>query len=335
MPTCTEPGYKYCNEDSASGGPITVNTRIYWQFEDVDGNVVEKNGNCYGDLYLKAGMRGNASGATNITNYGPYVFYNVSNFDNIWIPDPCGNSGCSLPGYDLKVNGRVKIASPGETFTKCVIVVGITWATDGDYWAWVGTGRGFEGAGNCSSIQCLYPPGHVMGTVKDASTGNPLENVKVTFFTGSTTYTDSSGYYDLEESVGGSGLITFELSGYVTHDENISAGPGIPNVHLDVDLSVLSTINIRESIGWQATTQYPHPFYLLSFYGTNTDDTPAGFQIKNGNYIRVTTASTSGRNDYVTTPNVLEFDCMTIIAEEFDGSNVRGVYDLKIENSVM
>jgi len=184
--------------------------------------------------------------------------------------------------------------------------------------------------------------GLVNGTVKDASTGMALSNVKISF-AGKVTYTDTNGYYNLVITAGYSGEITFELDDYETYSEMITAGPGI-DVTLNVDL-VASGVpppptGIKETINWEAVVEEgEHTFYLLSLYGTDTDGTIQGFNVQTGNYITITTPTmTRLPGDEITTTGVSQYDCLTMIVENYDPqiglSSIAGVYRYKIEKAI-
>jgi len=94
---------------------------------------------------------------------------------------------------------------------------------------------------------------------------------------------------------------------------------------------------IEETIGWQANVfSGSHNFYLISLYGTNTNNTIGGFQASNMNYQIVNTSSMS-RYDYITTSNVSKNDCLTIVAENYNSSTgqISGIYDAWIQNAVV
>jgi len=95
---------------------------------------------------------------------------------------------------------------------------------------------------------------------------------------------------------------------------------------------------IRETINWEASVPNhgvtEHTFYLLSLYGTDIDGTLENFQIEKGVYMKVTTPSMS-RSDNLTCSEVTKFDCLTIIAENYDGSTISGIYDWEIKKNVI
>lgn len=102
-----------------------------------------------------------------------------------------------------------------------------------------------------------------------------------------------------------------------------------------IDYFIVGSKDIKEIINWQAFVPSGSlSFYLFSLYGTNTNNTIGGFQIETSEAIMVTTSSVT-REDTILTSNVLEFDCLTIIAENFDGSTISGIYDWKIDNNVI
>lgn len=93
--------------------------------------------------------------------------------------------------------------------------------------------------------------------------------------------------------------------------------------------------SIKETIIWEANVPdhgvATHTFYLFSFYGINTNGTIGGFQIYNGTYDIIDTPSMSRDSDLIT-PNVSQYDCLTIIAEDYD---ITKIYDAWIQNSVI
>ena len=95
--------------------------------------------------------------------------------------------------------------------------------------------------------------------------------------------------------------------------------------------------SIEESINWEGNVSFgSHSFYLLSLYGINTNNTLGGFQIYNVTYKTANIFSPGqSRQDDLTTHNVSQYDCLTIIAENFDGSNITGIYDALIQNNVI
>lgn len=94
---------------------------------------------------------------------------------------------------------------------------------------------------------------------------------------------------------------------------------------------------IEERINWEANVpgSDTHDFYLFSFYGVNTNNTIGGFQTTEGTYKVVNTPDIWSRYDYLTTQSVSKNDCLTIIAESYDGSTISGIYDAWIQNSVI
>ena len=98
------------------------------------------------------------------------------------------------------------------------------------------------------------------------------------------------------------------------------------------------TPSIKETINWESSVPdhgiVTHPFYLFSFYGNDTNGTIGGFQINKGAYVIISTPSMSRVDDLII-DNVSQFDCLTIIAENYDGSTISGIYDWKIDKSIM
>ena len=157
MVSCTESGYRWCWENTYCHPDIPslcARPRIWWQFEDSNGNdVMETYPYCYGDLYIRSGY----SGTFSINGYG---FYNAPSWDDIWNRFWIDDYGVhiNIQNYDFTPSyngGRIKVASIGETFTKCVVLVAYDWNTDGIDWVATGTGYGWVGTGGCVSIQCV------------------------------------------------------------------------------------------------------------------------------------------------------------------------------------
>lgn len=96
-------------------------------------------------------------------------------------------------------------------------------------------------------------------------------------------------------------------------------------------------VTIKETILWEGTVPSgSHSFYLFSLYGINTNNTLAGFQIYAGVYkTAIIYSPGQSRQDTLTTQNVSQYDCLTIIAESFDGSNIGGIYSAWIQNNVI
>ena len=154
--SCTQSGYQYCWENYCKYGSATAHAKIYWQFED-DNGIVLPNNNAIGNLYVKSGYEG----TTSVNGYG---IYNAASWDIIgsWISCDA-NHNCKIPiaNYAFtpsKSGGKVKIASQGETFTKCLAIAAIdtNLASNGD-WAWAWIGYGWVGSGNCVSIKVVTP----------------------------------------------------------------------------------------------------------------------------------------------------------------------------------
>ena len=212
MGSCTKSGYRWCWEDIYCYGPVCAQPRIYWQFEDSDGNDVwDTYPYCYGDLYIRSGY----SGTFSVNGYG---FYNAPSWDSIWNRFWTDEYGVhiNIQDYDFTPpynGGRIKVASVGQTFTKCVVLVAYDWNTDGDYWVATGTGYGWVGTGNCVSIQCVEPPPDyqyydIDGTPSGAEIWEGSTFHGVAGMTLALPYTDhyltfkKSGYYDQTIHVG-------------------------------------------------------------------------------------------------------------------------------------
>jgi len=129
--------------------------------------------------------------------------------------------------------------------------------------------------------------------------------------------------------------IKLTKSGYYdyTATENVPEGTILLRNYTLTAIPILPSIN--ETIGWEASVPSgSHNFYLFSLYGTNTNNTIGGFQISQGAYKIVSTLSIS-RQDNITTSSVSKNDCLTIIAENYDGSTISGIYDAWIQSSVI
>ena len=96
---------------------------------------------------------------------------------------------------------------------------------------------------------------------------------------------------------------------------------------------------IIETIQWEgAVPSGSHYFYLFSFYGINTNNTIAGFQIYFGTYkTAIIYGPGQSRQDDLTTYNVSQYDCLTIIAEDYNTSTgqIIGIYNAWIQNNVI
>ena len=96
---------------------------------------------------------------------------------------------------------------------------------------------------------------------------------------------------------------------------------------------------IKETILWEGTVSSgSHSFYLFSLYGINTNNTLAGFQIYAGVYkTAIIYGPGQSRQDNLTTYNVSQYDCLTIIAENYNTSTgqIIGIYDAWIQNNVI
>ena len=161
--SCTEPGYKWCWEEYGSYGSVSGNVKVFWQFQDANGNDVWNTyPNAFGGLYIKGGAfaSGSCTGGQfcDTTIYGPYVFYNAPSWDWIWNQVSCNGAGCTVSGYNSELpNGvPVKIASVGQSFTDCVTVVSVIWVSDyTTSWMWKAAGYGWIGGGNCLDIKVV------------------------------------------------------------------------------------------------------------------------------------------------------------------------------------
>ena len=96
---------------------------------------------------------------------------------------------------------------------------------------------------------------------------------------------------------------------------------------------------IRDSVGWQADVPVhgvdTHTFYLISFYGIGTTIEDILSNIIAYNLITINTMSMS-RLDNIDTPidavaPIGTYSCATVIAEDFDGATITGIYDFKVD----
>jgi len=154
MGECVKSGYRWCWENEYCYESVCAHPKIYWQFEDKEGNDVWTTyPYAKGGLYIRSGCSGNYN--TNI-----YGFLNASSWDEIWDKFSADEYGFYVSDYDFTPpysGGRMKIADVGETFTKCVALVAYDWNGGGPGydWASTGAGYGFIGSGNCVSIQVI------------------------------------------------------------------------------------------------------------------------------------------------------------------------------------
>ena len=98
---------------------------------------------------------------------------------------------------------------------------------------------------------------------------------------------------------------------------------------------------IRDILGWEGTAPsgITHTFYLLSFYGAGTTIEEILANVVAYNYITETVSNQSIQSN-IDTPIVEEapvgtFSCATIIAEDFDGATITGIYDSKVDVNVL
>jgi len=99
---------------------------------------------------------------------------------------------------------------------------------------------------------------------------------------------------------------------------------------------------IRDIVNADITTPTTedYQFYFLSFYGTGADINSILASTVAGGYLR-TGALSSGSYEYwveaqIPTDALLgTYSCATIIAEDFDGSAISGIYDVKIDSNVL
>ena len=100
---------------------------------------------------------------------------------------------------------------------------------------------------------------------------------------------------------------------------------------------------IREILGWEGIVPgaTSHTFYLLSFYGVGSTIEEILGNVVAYNYI---TAEVFGPGQSVQSnidsplaedAPIGTFSCATIIAENFDGSTITGIYDAKVDSNVL
>lgn len=239
MVECTESGYRWCWESEYCNEGVCARPRIWWQFEDSDGNdVMETYPYCYGDLYIRSGY----SGTFSVNGYG---FYNVPSWDDIWNRFWVDDSGVHINIEDYNFTppyngGRIKIASVGETFTKCVALVCYDWNTDG-VWVAEGAGHGYIGTGGCVNIQCVEPGfPEIAGTVTDVSTGISIFGAEVDWM-GDKVYTFVDGTYSILFPKLMSGPLICSASGYITQEKLITA-PEIGTLTVNFQLGPIAPI---------------------------------------------------------------------------------------------
>jgi len=143
--SCSVSGYTYCWEDSNSYGAATATAKVAWRFEDNKGTLQNLN-YAIGNLYVKS--------------YDLSEGFLNRQWDSIWNSYDCNSNGCSISGYSTDFfffpNERIKIANKGELFSDCLVVAEASFkrASNGD-WAWVTTGYGWVGSGNCLNIKVV------------------------------------------------------------------------------------------------------------------------------------------------------------------------------------
>ena len=142
--SCSVPGYTYCWENSNSYGDATATAKVAWRFEDDKGTLQNLN-YAIGNLYVKS--------------YDLSEGFLNRQWDSIWSSYDCDSNGCSISGTSTDFfffNERVKIANKGEKFSDCIAIAEASFkrASNGD-WAWVTTGYGWVGSGNCLNIKVV------------------------------------------------------------------------------------------------------------------------------------------------------------------------------------
>jgi len=152
--SCSQSGYQYCWEETNTYGDATSNAKIYWQFED-DNGIVVPNNNAISNLYIKAGWEG----TDHTVAYGIYNAPSWENIEGRIFADSQNNfimNQYNIPLLNVGNGGKTKIASQGETFTKCLALVAID-TKHTDYYSWVYAGYGWIGSGDCLNIKVIAP----------------------------------------------------------------------------------------------------------------------------------------------------------------------------------
>lgn len=152
--SCDQSGYRWCEENTASYGDISVLSRLYFNLNDANGDMWDNYPYAVGALMLDFRTFGSADGAYQISNDG-YIFYNKVTWDDVWSGLSCVEGGCSMGGYDYAGNGQITLAIAGQQFTDCIQMTSISHALSNDYWAYSTTGYGWSGTGGCFDIRVV------------------------------------------------------------------------------------------------------------------------------------------------------------------------------------
>ena len=101
-------------------------------------------------------------------------------------------------------------------------------------------------------------PPSVSGTVTDAITNDPIEGAVITLGISYTDTTNSSGFYNIENTEAGTYTLTCELTGYETFTTEIDVEG---NETIDIELQILTGIDdpfaLQNNV---SVTNYPNPF---------------------------------------------------------------------------
>ncbi len=109
------------------------------------------------------------------------------------------------------------------------------------------------------------------------------------------------------------------------------------------DPQVPRTGTIRETLSWEGTSPgiTTHNFYLISFYGIGTTEAEILSNVVAYNYkISQIFGPGQSKQDNIDTFIPEEsplgtFSCATIIADDFDGATIYGIYDSKVDINVL
>jgi len=137
----------------------------------------------------------------------------------------------------------------------------------------------------------------------------------------------------------GDKMISFRLSTGTSCNIDFGSRQYSSSYRPYLEITYTEIINVKETINWNATVHNNnHPFYLFSYYGTDTDGTLENFQIEKGTYTIITTPTLEGLSNDLTTNDISQFDCLTIIAEGYNTLTeeiILPIYDWEIKKSVI
>ena len=312
MAECSKSGYWCCQENSYNYGCATAYAKVYWRFVDEKGNIIGWNETAIENLYVEIQGTGDTF----------YLIEGASSWDEYtW-----GENGCSGP-HVYQVSLGLTLLCPAGYIYKYPVACG---AWDKDYcgydWAWTRAARGWVGTGDFFNITVVpeYQYYSVDGNPLNADIYEGVNYLGTAPMTLILSWTNHS--------------LTFKKAGYYDQTINVGTEPDGDIIYITYSLTQLPP-SIKETISWEGIVPSgSHPFYLFSFYGVNTNNTLAGFQIEKGTSMTASIISPGqSRQDYLITPNVSQFDCLTIIAEYYDGSTgqIGGIYDARIQNSII